>query len=81
MPEGTLNRPLRFPAQHCCDPRPENLFDAQSEKPGGPEGERQARIKLACLDSVDGLPEHIERVGWACGDIMWNTPMATPIAH
>lgn len=24
-----------------------NLFDAQSEKPGGPEGERQARIELA----------------------------------
>ena len=37
--------------------------DAQSEEPGGPEGERQAWVELACLDGVDGLPGHIEGVG------------------
>lgn len=40
-----------------------NLFDAETEEPGSPEGERQARIELACLDGVDGLPGHIEGVG------------------
>jgi hypothetical protein len=34
-----------------------NLFDAQSEEPGGAEGERQARIELARLDGVDSLPD------------------------
>jgi hypothetical protein len=40
-----------------------NLFDVQSEEPGGPEGERQARIELARLDGVDGLPGDVEGVG------------------
>ena len=40
-----------------------NLFDAQSEESGGPESERQARIELARLDCVDGLPGHIKGVG------------------
>src|ERR1700679_1202486 len=40
-----------------------NLFDAQSEEPSGPEGERQARIELARLDGVNGLPGHIQGVG------------------
>src|SRR4051794_23458790 len=40
----------------------ENLFNAHSEEPGGPEGEWQAGIELARLDGVDGLPGHIERV-------------------
>src|SRR5258708_35083943 len=40
-----------------------NLFDAQSEEPSGPEGERQARIELARLDGVDGVPGHIKGVG------------------
>jgi hypothetical protein len=35
-----------------------NLFDAQSEEAGGPKRERQARIELARLDGVDGLPGH-----------------------
>lgn len=40
-----------------------NLFDAHTEEPGGPEGEREAGIELACLDGVDGLPGYIEGVG------------------
>ncbi len=40
-----------------------NLFDAQTEEPGRPEGEPQARIELACFDGVDSLPGHIEGVG------------------
>ncbi len=50
-------------SQDYGDPRHENLFDAQSEEPGGPEGARQARIELARLDGVDGLPGHIKGVG------------------
>jgi hypothetical protein len=40
-----------------------NLFDAQSEEPSGPEGERQAQIETARLDGVDGLPDHIKGIG------------------
>jgi len=40
-----------------------NLFDAQSEGPTGPEGERQDWIELAHLDGVDGLPGHIDGAG------------------
>src|ERR1700722_13149960 len=40
-----------------------NLFNAQSEEAGGAESQRQARIELARLDGVDGLPGHIQRAG------------------
>jgi len=40
-----------------------NLFYAHSEKTGCPESQRQARIELAGLDGVDGLPGHIEGTG------------------
>lgn len=40
-----------------------DLFDGQSEEPGGPEGQRQTWIEFARLDGVDGLPGDIEGVG------------------
>jgi hypothetical protein len=40
-----------------------NFVEAQSEEPGGPEGERQARIELTRLDGVVGLPGHFEGAG------------------
>src|SRR5438046_10412047 len=40
-----------------------NPFNGHSEEPGGPKGERQARVELARLDGVDSLPGHIKGVG------------------
>jgi hypothetical protein len=40
-----------------------NFFDAHSEEPGGPEGQRQTRIEFACLDGVDRLTGYFEGAG------------------
>lgn len=40
-----------------------DFFYGQSEKPGGPEGQRKARIELACFNRVDGLTGYIQGVG------------------
>jgi hypothetical protein len=40
-----------------------NLFDAQSEEPGGAEGQGQTRIEFTGLGGVDRLAGHLERIG------------------
>ena len=44
-----------------------NRFDGQTEEPGGPKGQGQARIELAGLDGVDVCRDTSRAsANWAC---------------